>query len=101
MKTIWKFPLALEGHQEVEMPKGAIIRHVGLDPTGSGCLWAEVDSEAPKEKRGFYIRGTGHPRPEMVLSDEKGSIQIDKYVYLGAICQDLFVWHVMEEINRG
>lgn len=85
MKTIWKFPFEVGDIIELEMPSEAIILHVDVQiqttnqeygashgtSFGSSvkqevpCIWALVDSEAPKETRKFRLFGTGHP-----LSDE-------------------------------
>lgn len=63
MTQIWKYPLTppTEGNLiELEMPVGAHVldaqvqRHIPV-------MWAAVDPEEPKEKRTFYIAGTGHP----------------------------------------
>ena len=59
MKTIWKFELKVEDIQRLEMPKDAKILCVQVKQ-GTPCLWAEVDSSAPKEERAIEIFGTGH-----------------------------------------
>jgi hypothetical protein len=64
MKTIWKFillPDESDPHRvTVEgMPKFAKPIHV--ESQGEAlCLWAEVDTTQPVEKREFYVFGTGH-----------------------------------------
>jgi len=63
-KIVWKFVLDLQA--ELEMPVGAQIlsvREQGQDV----CLWALVDPDAPKMKRGFLMFGTGYPIPDMPL----------------------------------
>lgn len=63
MKTIWKFPLRVADKQTIEMPAGAQILSVQSQGE-TACLWARVDSDAPKEPRVVAIFGTGHAMPE-------------------------------------
>lgn len=65
MKTIFKYPLSIITHQEILMPEGAEIIHVGIDPQNSVCAWALVDSDKPKKRVPIKIYGTGHE----VISD--------------------------------
>jgi hypothetical protein len=60
VKTIWKFPLETTDLQTVRMPSGAVVLTVEAQDARP-CLWALVDSEAPKVNRRFAIYGTGHP----------------------------------------
>ena len=85
MHTIWKFELEVTDEQEVEMPQGAQLMDV-QEQGGKVCLWAAVDSEAPKEKRTIEIIGTGHP-----IDVEN----VDR-VYVASTQQGPFVWHVFE-----
>ena len=67
--TIWKFDLPWEDVASVEMPKGAVVLSVGVQPDGIGGqalkLWAIVpDPHAEKETRRFRVAGTGHPLHE-------------------------------------
>ncbi len=60
MRRIFKFPLAVDDVQDIEMPAGSAVLTVqaqGEIP----CIWASVDSNAPKIKRRFRTYGTGHP----------------------------------------
>ncbi len=93
MKTIWKFPFAVSDMVAIEMPSGAKILHVEVQPASSlversqPCLWALVDPEAKKCLRSFYIFGTGHslgPRA-------------DDLRHVGTFLDGAFVWHVFEE----
>lgn len=45
------------------MPEGAKILTCQVQNNGI-CLWAEVDSEAPNQRREIEIIGTGHPTTE-------------------------------------
>ena len=62
MTTIWKFPLQVVDQQLVNMPVGTELLHVGVQGD-QACLWALVDSDAPRTMRGFAIHGTGHAVP--------------------------------------
>jgi hypothetical protein len=64
-KQVWRFPLIADGLQEVEMPKGAVIlcAQVKEDRSRELSLWAEVDVDAPKEKRMFEVFPTGITMP--------------------------------------
>lgn len=57
--TIYKYPLAIEDEQQIEMPQGAKVLCVQMQ-NGTPYLWAEVNPEAPMTKNTFYVRGTGH-----------------------------------------
>jgi hypothetical protein len=83
MKTVWKFPIKIEDHQQVTMPVGAEIIHVGLDPMREPCMWACVNDEAPLVDRTIYVSGTGGP----ILGNP---------VHRGSFVQNRFVWHVWE-----
>jgi hypothetical protein len=64
MKSVWKFPLAMTGIQDVEIPGTA--RLLSVQPQGDGvCLWALCDTTADKVKRRICIVGTGHEAPEI------------------------------------
>ncbi len=65
MKTsIWKFPFTIEDDFVIEMPRYAKLLHVQMQGNlfsgGNPCIWARVDTDAPKVKRKFSLRGTGH-----------------------------------------
>ncbi len=80
MRTIWKFPLNFDRpglasglYATVDMPRGAKVRHFAFEyrgPMDDGprkgvpTLWAEVDYQAPLERREFQIIGTGHAIPD-------------------------------------
>ena len=84
MTSIWKFPLSVQNEPvAVEMPRAADVFHVA-GQGGSPCLWAVVDTEAPKETRRFLTIGTGWELP-----DEHG-------YYLGTAHCGALVWHVFE-----
>lgn len=61
MKVVWKYPLDTGRTANViEMPYGAELIHVGLDPGGQPCVWATVDPHATDtERRRLDVLGTG------------------------------------------
>jgi hypothetical protein len=60
MKTIYKYAIDTRDLIKIDMPVGAEILSLQTQK-GEPCLWALVDTEAPKEVRVFEIYGTGHP----------------------------------------
>lgn len=88
MKSIWKFPLAVKGRQDVEMPKGAEI--LCADKQGEVlCLWAIVDTEAEMEERLIAVVATG----------QEMGIDYLKYIGTAQIANGALVWHVFEVIK--
>lgn len=63
MKTIWKITLKPIDTQEIEVPHGARML-CAREQYEQVCVWFICDPDAPKEKRGIAIAGTGHPAPE-------------------------------------
>jgi len=72
-QRIWKYDLPIVSHFTLELPKGARILDVQVQrkkttnnlfaqPDGTvevPCLWAIVEPANEKEKRHFFLRGTG------------------------------------------
>jgi hypothetical protein len=93
MRTIHKWQLPLERTAGaprcvLEMPRGAMHRAFA-EQHGVLCLWAEVDTEQPTEKRVFEIYGTGHEIPVDPISTS------ERRIWLGTtLDQDGFVWHL-------
>ena len=58
MKKIYKYPLALEDKQTIQMPKGSSILCVQTQH-GKPCLWAMVDHRVPSIDVKIEIYGTG------------------------------------------
>lgn len=82
MRTIYKYPVPVDNCTHThEMPTGSDIKFVSQQ--GCPCIWAEVQTDAPKVRRRFRIFGTGHPIP-------------DDFVYRGTALDVPFVWHVYE-----
>ena len=91
MNTIYKYRIAETDVQLVNIPVGARILNVGLDPGGDLCLWALVDKSRDPLPRTINIYGTGHPLPD----------DMTNLVYLGSVTMQRtrLVWHVFE--NTG
>jgi len=82
MKTIYKYPIQITDEQEIEMPFASKVIHAGLDPQGTPCLWAVVDTESSPEPVSVLVVGTGNPMP---FHPER---------HVGSFVQGPFVWHV-------
>ena len=82
MKRIYKYPIQITDEQEIQMPFGAEVIHAGLDPQGTPCLWAKVESVNSPEPVSVLVVGTGKPMPHAA----------DRHV--GSFVQGPFVWHV-------
>ena len=88
--VIYKFPILanLISKPMTQMPLYKVL-HVGYDPGGRPCVWAEVVPSCTSAYDTFVrIVGTGEPVPE-------GADHIGTYI------EGPFVWHVyMERIER-
>lgn len=62
MKTIYKYDCDVTDNVSIEMPVGAEVLCVQVQPDTGPKIWALVDPSAavPKELRRFHWRGTGH-----------------------------------------
>jgi len=84
VKTVHKFPLNEFGDGGVTElvidPNAEFIRGA-LDPNGVPCVWAIVDTEAPKKVVKLRVFGTGHKLPEDCF-------------YYGTFQAGMFVWHL-------
>lgn len=67
------------------MPKGAKVLKAGMQG-GEVQLWAEVDTDAPKEERNFIVYGTGW------------EIQEENVCFIDTVFDGAFVWHVYEVV---
>lgn len=96
-KTIWKYPLAVEDYQQIEMPSGAEILHAHMNQ-GQPCIWALVNDSAPMVLRGFYMHGTGHA-VSINAGRYIGTVHMDNTG--GGVLSSLFpatlVFHIFEE----
>lgn len=92
MKKIFKYPLSKEDVTKIQLPVGVEILHVGLDPKGVPCLWAEIPNPdyldiQPLDTRIYDIFGTGWEIP-------------DPSHYIGTYHHGEYVWHVYEVAPR-
>ena len=86
-KIVYKYPLHLKEEQEIIMPDGAKILHIG-DQNGTVTIWALVPvTKNPKlNKHTIYLHGTGN------IADDDTMVYRD---YLGSVEQLTgFVWHL-------
>ena len=90
MRTIHKYTL-LPGRLKVQMPKGAKVL-TAREQIDDVCVWAEVDTTAPKEIRVFEVFGTGQAIPQGMGMEwryvgtahlEGGALVFHVYEYLG------------------
>lgn len=59
MKVVWKFPMYSGTCDfEIQMPTGSTVLRVAMHDERPH-LWALVDPNQPKERRGFIVRATG------------------------------------------
>lgn len=93
MKKVFKYDVAIDDYQTIEMPKCAELLKVGCQH-GEMNLWALVDPNAETEKRKFRLAGTGHE-----ITDEEAS----KLRYVGTciMANGFAVFHLfeIEELN--
>lgn len=82
MKTIYKYPIKITNEQEISMPQDAKVIHAGLDPQGTPCVWAVVDTERETEPVSILVYGTGNP------------MNYFPHEHVGSFTQGPFVWHV-------
>jgi hypothetical protein len=87
-KKIWKFPVS-PNVPVIEMPEGAEILTVQTQH-GEPCIWALVNPAAKKEKRYFWVFGTGHNVPVEAERKYIGTFQLEG----GAL-----VFHLFERIK--
>lgn len=88
MRTIYKYPLTVTGHNALRMPKGAEVLTVQMQH-GVPCLWVLVDTDAPECERVLRIYGTGHP-----ISDDENALYVGTFQLSGGA----FVFHVFEVV---
>ena len=86
MKTIWKYEINITDEQTIMMPKGSRTLSFQLQ-NGIPCIWAVVEPNVEKEKRKFFIAGTGNPFPCEINA-----------MFIGTIQNNGFVWHLFEQL---
>lgn len=99
MRTIWKYPIPVGTTFELELPRGAIVRHIGAQEEGP-VMWVEVDSKARPILRRFYMAGTGDaiPENEVVGPGPFGNrlVYLGTYQFYESEMTGPFVQHVFE-----
>jgi len=60
MVKVFKYPIEVNDHFTLFLPKGAKILKVECQ-NGEPCLWTLVNPDNPVERRIFRFAGTGHP----------------------------------------
>jgi len=95
MRTIYKYPVPLEGAFKLRMPKEALILSFQCQ-SGVPCIWAMVENAHINEDRQFRLYGTGHP-----IENIPQDIGLH---YIGTTQQSQtpdIVWHLFEEVRNG
>lgn len=88
MKQIWKYTLESMHITSFDMPCGAEIKQVQMQQKRC-TMWALVDPAAPRERRKFYVVGTGHDIHDAYNAE-----------WLGTVQDGPFVWHVLEIMEK-
>ncbi len=97
MITIYKYILDINDFQTVDMPEGAEILSVKIQPPKcSGgpeqlCMWVNIDTDKMLIPRRIRIFGTGNP---MVYEHEL------KFIGTAQTADGYLVWHVFENIKE-
>ena len=95
MKSIYKYPLTLDGIQVLEIPLSPMnevlsnLIAAGIDPSGSLVVWCRIDTDAPTRRVAIQVCGTGLVIPDGKLGDWLASVQDGQ-----------FVWHVFARCLR-
>ena len=84
MRTVYKYPVALNDSWAIMLPGGAKILSLGVQD-GSPFMWAAVEVDRTPVKRFFRTAGTGH---EIV-----GNLS-----FIGTFLSGEFAFHVFEKI---
>lgn len=92
MRTIYKYELSCGGINNIKMPQSANILHLGLDPVGKPCFWAEVQTDAPIVSMDVVGIGTGWPLDELFTIE-------NNFFYLGTINDGIYMWHYYGRID--
>lgn len=92
VNTIWKFVIPIEDEFCLDLPVGALPLSVGWQKqgetragphgmiaiTGQPVLWAAVNGQTPRKQRHrFFLRGTGHPFPGLLLHRFVGTFTVE------------------------
>jgi hypothetical protein len=90
MKTIWKYVITKELPQSFQIPFGALLRHIDIDPANRGpALWFQLETDHTAETRTFAVLGTGDRIPT-------------NFQYFGTVKDGVYIWHVFEiHLNKA
>ena len=97
METIYKYELSVIDFQIIDMPKGAEILSVQIQPSAFGgdsdrlFLWVKIDTSNELEPKRIRIFGTGNPMEYEHELNFIGTVQMNNYS---------LVWHVFENIMK-
>lgn len=97
-RTIWKYPIPCLDCFELEIPGGGVFLSV-QEQMGTPTAWFFVDPNMPKEKRRFYLIGTGQEVPEFLhewRDLRNGGIKLDSYLGTVLLSSGQFVFHLFE-----
>ncbi len=86
MITVWKYVWPMSPPTDVatfDMPSGADVL-CAREQADQVCIWAKVDSGAPKTTRRFVLCGTGHKAPD------------GKYIGTASLYGGSLILHVFE-----
>lgn len=83
---VYKYPVPLKDHFEIEMPLGAEILSF-QSQNDEMMIWAAVWPNKPIEKRKFSIIGTGQDIDMDCVKDFIGTAQV---------VRGILVWHLFE-----
>lgn len=88
MRKIFKYPLSVSDHQEIQVPAGGEFISVQVQ-NDVMCLWALVDEDKVQEAREIRVIGTGHP-----IYDDSGKLD-----YIGTVqtMNGQLIWHIFED----
>lgn len=79
-KRIWKYSLSAVG--AIKTPGTPVFVHVGIDPNGEACVWAEVHPGELTTEWFLTVFGTGQ-----LITPGSGR-------YVGTFVDGSLVWHV-------
>ncbi len=90
---IWKYQLAIEGEQAIEVPEGARFLSL-IEQNERPTLYFLVDPQRHKATLTVGMLGTGQPAPDNL---------VDCAQYLGTVSTvaGRFVWHVFVLMDDG
>lgn len=90
METICKYEIMFRVSQSITMPEGAKILSV-QNQRGSLCLWVQCDTRKSMQQRTIVIACTG----------DRLYCPGNEFKYIDTVQEDMFSWHVFEQISGG